>query len=179
MEASCLIYLAYEVTSLLPFVPEVGTDVDGLKDYFTFQFCLGGKTLFKGIRELLPGHVLEVKNGVVTIHRYWEVYYHLDFDRTEKYFEGKVRSLLEESVGLHLRSDVPVGAYVSGGFDSSIVASLASARQTAPFAGFTGKFSLGEAYDESRYARDLAQYRGFDLHETDINSADFIQFIER
>lgn len=173
------LYFASEAKALLPFVADVETDLDGLKDYLTFQFCLGGKTLFKGIREVMPGHYLMVKDGVVSTRRYWEVYYHLDFDRTEKYFEEKVRALLEESVIMHLRSDVPVGAYVSGGFDSSIIASLASERQGGTFAGFTGKFSLGEAYDESRYARDLACHKGFALHEADVTSQDFVQSIER
>lgn len=172
-------YFASEAKTLLPFVSGVDTDMEGLKDYLTFQFCLGGKTLFKGIRELLPGHCLEVKNGVVTTRRYWEVYYHLDFDRTERYFEGKVRSLLEDSVALHLRSDVPVGAYVSGGFDSSIVASLASERRPDAVIGFTGKFSISQAYDESRYARDLARHRGFELYDVDITKDDFVDSIER
>ena len=174
-----ILYVASEVKALLPFLSKIEVDFEGLKDYLTFQFCLGGKTLFKGVQELLPGYLLSVKNGTVTTRRYWEVYYHLDFDHTEKFFEEKVRSLLEESVSLHLRSDVPVGAYVSGGFDSSIVASLASTRQTEPFAGFTGKFSLGEAYDESRYAWDLARQNSFTLHEADITSNDFIRSIEQ
>jgi asparagine synthase (glutamine-hydrolysing) len=173
------LYFASEAKALLPFVPEIETDVEGLKDYLTFQFCLGGKTLFKGVQELLPGHYLTVKNGIVATHRYWEVYYDLDFTHTEQYFEEKVRALLEDSVAMHLRSDVPVGAYVSGGFDSSIVASLAADRQTGPFAGFTGKFSLGEAYDETRYAKDLANQKRFELHEIDITEQDFVHSIER
>jgi asparagine synthase (glutamine-hydrolysing) len=174
-----LFYFASEAKALLPFVPDIETDLDGLKDYLTFQFCLGGKTLFKGIHELLPGHILTVRNGVVDTRRYWEVYYHLDFDHTAKYFEEKVRSLLEDSVALHLRSDVPVGAYVSGGLDSSIIASLASGRTGHELTGFTGKFSLGDAYDESRYARDLAAFNTFDLHEIDITDHDFANHIER
>ena len=173
-----LFYFASEAKALLPFVPDIETDLDGLKDYLTFQFCLGGKTLFKGIHELLPGHLLTVRNGVVETRRYWEVYYHLDFDHTAKYFEEKVRSLLEDSVAMHLRSDVPVGAYVSGGFDSSVIASLASRRTGHEFTGFTGKFSLGEAYDESRYARDLASFKAFDLYEVDITGHDFVRHIE-
>lgn len=174
-----MLYFASEAKTLLPFVPDIETDLDGLKDYLTFQFCLGGKTLFKGIREVLPGHLLLVRNGTVETRRYWEVYYHLDFDHTAKYFEEKVRSLLEDSVVLHLRSDVPVGSYVSGGFDSSIIASLASERQRRDLVGFTGKFSFNEAYDESRYARDLAHHKGFELHEIDITDQDFVQHIEQ
>jgi asparagine synthase (glutamine-hydrolysing) len=172
------LYFASEAKALLPFVSEIETDIEGLKDYLTFQFCLDGKTLFKGIRELLPGHLLRVRNGTVEVRRYWEVYYHLDFDRTARYFEERVRALLNESVALHLRSDVPVGAYVSGGFDSSIVTSLAADRQGRGFTGFNGKFSFDQAYDESQYARDLAKQKGFELHETDITEADFVRSIE-
>jgi len=173
------LYFASEGKALLPFVAEIDTDLEGLKDYLTFQFCLDGKTLFKGIRELLPGHILIARNGAIETKRYWEVYYHLDFDHTSRYFEEKIRASIQTSVALHLRSDVPVGAYVSGGFDSSIVASLASERNTHEFVGFTGKFSLGEDYDESRYARDLATSKSFVLHEVDITEQHFVQYIEQ
>ena len=173
-----VLYLASEVKALLPFLPQVETDLEGFKDYLTFQFCLAGKTLFKGVSELLPGHLLLARNGGVETRRYWEVYYHPDFDHTEKYFEERIRALLEESVTFHQRSDVPVGAYVSGGLDSSIVAALAAAQQGAGFQGFTGKFSLDPAYDESGYARDLARSRGFELHEVDITAEDFVEQIE-
>ncbi|HWP53287.1 MAG TPA: hypothetical protein VN476_04090, partial [Pyrinomonadaceae bacterium] len=56
-------YFASEVKALLPFVDKIETDVEGFKDYLAFQFCLAGKTLFKGIKELLPGHTLSVRNG--------------------------------------------------------------------------------------------------------------------
>jgi asparagine synthase (glutamine-hydrolysing) len=169
---------ASEAKALLPFLPAIETDVDGLKDYLTFQFCLGGKTLFKGIRELPPGHFLEVRDGTVHIERYWDVYYRLDWDHTMTYFSEQTRALLDESVSLHLRSDVPVGAYMSGGLDSSIVATLASAHAKA-LLGFNGKFLEGDAYDESRYAQDVAKQCGFVLHEAAITPNDFVDSIER
>jgi asparagine synthase (glutamine-hydrolysing) len=177
--ADGVLYFASEAKTLLPFVSEIGTDLDGMKDYLTFQFCLDGKTLFRDIRELLPGHVLIARKGTIEIKRYWEVYYDLDFDHTSRYFEDKIRALLRDSVDLHLRSDVPVGSYVSGGFDSSIVASLASDRQSQEFVGFTGKFSIGQGYDESHYARELARSKSFILHEVDITEQDFVQHIEQ
>jgi asparagine synthase (glutamine-hydrolysing) len=172
-------YFASEVKALLPFVDRIETDVEGFKDYLAFQFCLAGKTLFKGIKELLPGHTLSVRNGAVEIKRYWEVYYDLDFDHTPKYFDERLRELLSESVGLHLRADVPVGTYLSGGLDSSAVASIASRHSNGDFKAFTGKFSFSEDYDESRYARALAEWRGFSLHEIDITAADFIDNIRK
>lgn len=173
------LYFASEIKALLPFVENIETDPEALKEYLTFQFCLLGKTLFKGIHELPPGHILEISDGVVRTRRYWEVYYHLDFEHTAKYFEEKLRALLDESVRLHLRADVPVGAYLSGGLDSSIVASLASRQSPRDFLGFTGKFSFSEDYDESRYARALADHCGFQLQEVDITAADFIDNIRK
>lgn len=173
-------YFASEMKALLPFVGGIQTDLDGFKDYLTFQFCLDGKTLFKNIQELKPGHRLVIKNSSVNIQKYWDVYYNIDFERTAKYCEEKIRALLLDSVQLHLRSDVPVGAYVSGGLDSSIVASLACKKiPGADFMGFTGKFSFSADYDESIYARELAAWRGFPLRELDITAADFMANIKK
>ena len=173
MVADGTLYVASDAKALLPFARGIDTDPEGLKDYLTFQFCLAGKTLFKGIHELLPGHVLAVRRGNLEARRYWEVYYHLDWDHTAPYFEDRVRALLEDSVAAHLVSDVPLGAYVSGGLDSSIVASLASAHQSSAFMGFTGRFALGPAYDESRYAQELAKRCRFPLQEIEITAGDF------
>ena len=108
-------YFASEAKALMPLLPSIETDPDGLKDYLAFQFCLAGKTLFKGVRELQPGHFLRIGRGSASPQRYWEVYYDVDLDHSEAHFEAEVEALLAESVDLHLRSDVPVAAYVSGG----------------------------------------------------------------
>jgi asparagine synthase (glutamine-hydrolysing) len=172
-----LLHFASEAKALLPFVSAIGTDREGLMDYLAFQFCLGGKTLFEGIHELPPGHSLRVRGDVVAIDRYWEVYYDLDFDHTARYFEDRIRELLDESVSLHLRSDVPVGAYLSGGLDSSVIACLASER-AGPMNAFTGRFGDGPEFDESAYARVVADARGLDLHVVDIDAQDFARSIE-
>lgn len=177
--AGQVLYCASEAKALLPFVERIETDIEAFKDYLTFQFCLAGKTLFKDINELLPGHTLTVAHGAVVVKRYWEVYYQLDFHHTEKYFEEKIPELLSESVNLHLRSDVPLGAYISGGLDSSIVASLSSRQDHRDFKGFSGKFSFSADYDESLYARELAQWCGFELYEIDITVEDFINNIRK
>ena len=172
-------YFASEAKTLLPFLPEIETDLDAMHDYLVFQFCLGQKTLFAGIEQLSPGHRLVVKNGKLWIEKYWEVYYNIDWDHTHKYFQDELRALIEDSVSVHTRSDVPIGAYVSGGLDSGIIASLASHGSSAgEFNAFTGKFSLGELYDESEYARALADMRDMTLFEVDITSDDFRDSIE-
>lgn len=171
------LYFASEIKALLPFVSTIETDLEGVKDYLAFQLCLDGKTLFRGIRELPPGHALTVTNGVIDIRRYWQVYYNIDFDHTERYFEERLRELMHDSVRVHLRADVPIGAYISGGVDSGIVAAMASEVASEPLIGFTGKYSLGPEYDESQYARALAKERGFPLHELEITADDFIENI--
>jgi asparagine synthase (glutamine-hydrolysing) len=168
-----------EAKALLPFLPAIETDLDGLKDYLAFQFCLAGKTLFRGVRELPPGHSLTVERGTVREQRYWEVYYDLDFTHTARYFEEQLTALLTESTRLHCRADVPVGAYISGGLDSSIVAALAARQRDEAFLGFTGKFLQGPEYDESHHARALASHCGFDLHEIGITGADFVEHIRK
>jgi asparagine synthase (glutamine-hydrolysing) len=174
-----ILYISSEIKALLPFLGSIETDLDGFKDYVTFQFCLAGKTLFKGVRELVPGHILTAANGSVKTERYWEVYYQPDYSHTQNYFHEKLRSLLEESVKYHLRSDVPVGAYISGGLDSSIIASMASQIYKDSFMGFHGKFTTGKEYDESHYARALAKWCGFELKEVDITVQDFMENIRK
>ena len=168
---------ASEAKALLPFLPAIATDHEALQDYLTFQFTLAGKTLFRGIHELLPGHCLTVTGDVVAVRRYWDVQYELDFDHTEQYFEHHLQEMMDGSIEMHLRADVPVGAYLSGGLDSSIVASLASQQVGPAFQAFTGKFAIGPTYDESPYARAVAEARGFTLHEIDITADDFADHI--
>lgn len=169
-------YFASEIKALLPFLPRVETDLSGLHDYFAFQFCLGEKTMFAGVRELKPAHCGSVDPDLhLKLRQYWEVHYDLDWAHDEAYFVDQVRARLADSVRVHLRSDVEVGAYVSGGVDSSLIAALA--REIKPqerFQGFTGKFSVSESFDESRYARALAEENGIQLHEVDIGEDDFV-----
>jgi len=108
-------YFASEAKALLPFLQTIETDLDALKDYLVFQLCLEDKTLFKNIKQLPPAHTLVVKNGQFTVKKYWEVDYTLDWEHAEHYFQHRMRDLLEDSIRYHLRSDVNVGAYLSGG----------------------------------------------------------------
>lgn len=174
-------YFSSEAKTLLPFMNEIKTNLNALKDYLAFQLCLDGKTLFEGIQELLPGHRLSITQGRMHIERYWEVYYRPDYDHTQKYFTERLRELIIDSVRVHTRSDVPIGSYLSGGLDSSAIAALAmkNRERNDEFMAFTGKFSYGELYDESMYARALAEHCGITLHEIDITSRDFVESISK
>ena len=171
------LYFASEAKALLPFLPDIATDLEALKEYLAFQFCLGGRTLFKGISQLLPGHTLMAERDTVSIRKYWEVYYDIDYHHTAKYFEDRLCETLQDSVRIHLRSDVPVGAYLSGGLDSSVVAACAHRAGAGSLIGFTGRFDYGPEYDESHYASIVAEQCGFGLSTLTINAADFIENI--
>ena len=112
-----LFVFASEAKALLPFLPEIATDPEALAEYLTFQYTIGGETLFRGVKQLLPGHALSVEHGEVRVWRYWDVRYQIDYDHSAHYFERRLTELLADTVDIHLRSDVPVGAYVSGGID--------------------------------------------------------------
>ncbi len=175
-----VLFFASEAKALLPFLPTIETNKNALKEYLYFQLLLSEETLFQGISELPPAHTLSIKNGHLQKQKYWEVYYHLDFDHTSKYFEEKLRYLLEDAIRVHTRSDVPIGAYISGGIDSGIVAAVtANFKQENNFQAFTGKFAIGDLYDESHYARSIASKYGIELHEINMNSQDFLDSIQQ
>jgi asparagine synthase (glutamine-hydrolysing) len=173
-----LFVFASEAKALLPFLPEIDSDPAALAEYLTFQYTIGEETLFRGVKQLLPGHALVVEGGGVRVWRYWDVRYEIDFDHSPQYFDRRLDELVAESVGLHLRSDVPVGAYVSGGLDSSLIAILAGKSGRGSGDCFHGRFTEFDGYDESRYAEIAAQKAGGRLHTIDITAQDFRDHIE-
>ena len=174
-----LFVFASEVKALMPFLPTIETDADAFAEYVTFQYSLGEATLFAGVKRLLPGHTLTVENGAVTTRRYWDVVYEIDYDHPADYFKERLRELLDDSIAMHLRSDVPVGAYLSGGVDSSLVSALASRHDRDNNKAFHGMFSAFPGYDESFYADAAASAAGKQMFAVDITASDFINQIER
>ncbi len=169
---------ASEAKALLPFLPAIETDPAALAEYLTFQYTIGEATLFRGIKQLLPGHALTVENGEVRTWRYWDVHYQIDYDHSPRYFASRLAELLDNSVELHMRSDVPVGAYVSGGIDSSLIAILAAKTGHGIGDCFHGRFTQFPGYDESEYAASAVDRAGGRLHVADITAADFRDHIE-
>jgi asparagine synthase (glutamine-hydrolysing) len=174
-----IFYFASEAKALLPFLPSIDTNDSALSEYLTFQYTIGEKTLFEGIKQLLPGHALAVENGQVRTWRYWDVNYHIDHGHSSSYFENRLRELLEESIDLHVRSDVKLGSYVSGGIDSSLIYRMAQAIDLNSPLGFHGRFTDYPGYDESTYAQIAAKNAGGQLHCIDISVEDFRSNIEK
>jgi asparagine synthase (glutamine-hydrolysing) len=153
------IIFASEIKALLQ-QPDtiIQPDESAIRDYLIFQFVPGDRTLFDGVFKLLPGHyqIVELSDLSIRSVCYWEPHFHVDLAHTEKYFLDELRALIEDSARIQMRSDVPLGTYLSGGLDSSIVTMLASRQSTQPIKTFTGAFAEGPEFDESSYAREVA-----------------------
>jgi asparagine synthase (glutamine-hydrolysing) len=175
------LYFASEMKALRPFLAQPQVNRAALSDYFSFQFCIGEKTLLDGVWQIPAAHTAMLARGEAPQpQRYWEVHYEVDRDHSEHWFTNRLQELMEDSVRLHIRGDVEVGSYVSGGVDSSLLAALARGlRPQQRFLGFNGRFVDGPDFDESHYARALADENGIDLHVTDINEQDFVDNIRK
>jgi asparagine synthase (glutamine-hydrolysing) len=155
---------------------EPSADPAGLEQYLTFQFCLGAQTLFRGVQRLEPGHHLVFQPGrdrEPVIRRYWNLDYTFDTHHTEEYYTDQVLELIRDAVRLQLRSDVPVGAHLSGGIDSSTVVSVAAGIHGGDFHTFTGGFREGPLYDETGYARAVASRAATVHHEVWPSATEF------
>lgn len=173
-----IFYFASEAKAIVPFLHEIETDCDGLTQYLTFQYALDDNTLFKNIKQLMPAHSLIIKNGSVQIRRYWDINYGIDWNHSPEYFYENLREKFQQSIALHLRSDVPVGAYVSGGIDSSLISALSANANGQNNLGFHGKFTQFPGYDESDFAEIAAQNANIDLAQMTITADDFRDNIE-
>jgi asparagine synthase (glutamine-hydrolysing) len=173
---------ASEIKALLA-DPELRAEPDwhGIEQYMTFQFCLGDQTMFRNIRRIEPGCAIIGKGGdILRSIRYWDTDYSANETHGEGYFVDRLRVLLDDAAHLQTRSDVPVGAYLSGGLDSSVVATLAAEHVTAPLRLFHGRFDEGAKYDELHHARKVADaLPGSELHITVPTADDFVADMPR
>ncbi len=154
-------------------------DLDGLRDYVTFQFVLGERTLFRNVRKLAPGHyqIFDIATGRSRSVKYWEPRFEIDNHHNEEYFASSLRAILEDAIRLQLRSDVPVGAHLSGGMDSSLVTALAAGRYPGRLKTFTGRFLEGPQFDESRYAKEAANATGAEWFDTVCTVDEFVELL--
>lgn len=152
---------------------------EGLNDYLAFQFCLGGKTLFKDVHKLLPGHFMILSNGNIKIQKYWDFDFSIDTDHNKHYFEEKLAELIRDSIRIQLRSDVPLGAHLSGGLDSTTVTCLASDLLNSPIKTFSGGFKFSPLYDETSYARIASDYVNSEHYEIFPTEDDFVDILPK
>lgn len=172
-----VLYLASEAKALLPFVEEVALDREAVADFLTFQFVLGDSTLFKGIKRLPPGHTLTADRSGVRVKKYWGLQFNVDQDMTSTEADLRVEALLNESIDIHLRADVPVAAYASGGLDSSLVAALATKR-VEELQTYHGHFTEGPEFSEQTHGRAVAEHIGVHFNDFCITESDVVRTIE-
>jgi asparagine synthase (glutamine-hydrolysing) len=144
--------------------PEVRRKINENSLYYFLRigFFPDPETIFSGIYQLLPGHILSFQNGKIRIRKYWDVQIRVSL-KSEQYFAKKLLEILEESVKLRLISDVPLGLYLSGGIDSTTM--LAVMKKYSDSAVKTFTIGFGSESDELKDARFVADYFGSDHTE--------------
>ena len=155
---------ASEIKAILAVSGVREINIEALSQVFVFWTTLSGRTVFRGIEELPPGHFMLVKNGRVNLEPYWTIPFHppeagepLSFDDAAE----ELREILKDAVRVRLRADVPVGAYLSGGLDSSIISMLISRN----FNNHLKTISMGfreSDFDETSFQEELIGFLGTD-----------------
>ncbi|MEY4767318.1 MAG: hypothetical protein RI907_3991 [Pseudomonadota bacterium] len=177
-----LLAFASEVKSLLalPQVPR-RPNLQALGEVFTYWAPLPGHTVFDGVQALPPGHVLVLEGGQASTRRYWDWSFPtggFEDHRSADDLADQLRSLLMDAVRLQLRADVPVGAYLSGGLDSSVVTALIRQVSDAPLRTFSLTFEDDE-FDESDYQRLLVEQLGTEHTAIRCRRADIAEAFPR
>jgi asparagine synthase (glutamine-hydrolysing) len=160
--------------------PAVRREVDPamIDRFLTYGYTPGPATLMRNFAKLEPAHWLSVEDGKVEIQSYWDLEFQPANDRRPvEDLEEDVIQLLDESVQLHMISDVPVGFLLSGGVDSTAMLSLASKKTNKPTSSYTIGFSHPGVIDERPYARLAATKYGSELHEISITAKEFASFL--
>ena len=173
------VIFASEIKAILA-DPEIKAEVrtSMIDRFLTFDYLPGEETLFRNIYKLAPGHTLSFRAGQSYKRQYWD----LHFESSPMSFgqaKSRLLHLLEETVALHMISDVPVGFLLSGGVDSTAMLSLAAGKTDHAISSYTVGFSDPEVTDERPYARLASERFGSEHHETTINASQFAHFLPK
>jgi asparagine synthase (glutamine-hydrolysing) len=146
--------------------PDVRTEpnLEAIDHFLTLQYVPSPMTAFRGIDRVPPAHWLRWRAGKIELGRYWRLEYEDKFRESEQELEEEMLRLLREAVAIRLESEVPLGAFLSGGIDSSAVVAFAAQASAQPLKTFSIGFEPSQ-FDESKYARMVAQRFGTDHHE--------------
>jgi asparagine synthase (glutamine-hydrolysing) len=167
-----------EIKAILAVAPELAeVDQDGLLNFFSFSYIPDPHTAFKQIRKLPPGHLMELADGRVQVRKYWDLPAFGTLNpRSERECFEDLEQRLSEAVRLRLISDVPLGALLSGGADSSIVVALMAKASSGPVKTFSIGFRDPD-FDEANYARIVAKHFRTEHHEL-IMEPDFDETLD-
>ena len=157
---------------------------EALSLYLTFAAVPPPQTLFAGVEKLPAGHrlIVDADSGERTLERYWEPLPDAELASVtlaDEEYVDRVEALVRESIGLHMMSDVPYGAFLSGGVDSSLNVALMAELADRPVATFSVAIEGDGASDELLFARAIAQRYGTQHHEVTIGERDFLDYMPR
>ena len=155
--------------------PELNIEL--IDDYMSFGYIPGENTLHKGIKRLMPGHYAILQEGKLAITQWWDLKFNNTEDKGFDHYLTESKKLLESAIDLRLRSDVPLGIFLSGGIDSSAVVGLLADKVKEPLKTFSIAYDFGKNFDETQYARMVAEKFGTDHHELKITPQQFAEFI--
>lgn len=142
-------------------------DYCALDSYLTYGYILNDRSIYTTIKKLLPSHYFILKpfeNNIITIKKYWDVFFEPDYTKTEDHWKELISETLLDSVKIRLVSDVPLGAFLSGGIDSSSIVALMSQVSDKPVKTFSIGFKEAK-FNELQYARQIAERYSTDHHE--------------
>jgi asparagine synthase (glutamine-hydrolysing) len=168
---------ASELKSILQ-LPHIGRSLnwEAVRHLFTFLVTPPTESIVEGVRKLEPARLAVGRHGPLRIERYWDVDFEPDERATEAELVERLRAMLVESVALHQVSDVPVGAFLSGGIDSSAVVATMSRINAQPVKTFSVGFPEAD-FTELDYARRVAALNGTEHHEL-VLEPDVVPFVE-
>lgn len=138
-------------------------DYTALNNFFTFRYIPGERTVLKNVYKLLPGYYLFFDNKKISIKKYWDIQFSEEKNSVDTY-KKEFLELFEESIKKHLIGEVPIGAFISGGIDSSAIIAFASKVSNKPIKTFTLGFD-GFDNNEFSYARKISDCFNTDHHE--------------
>jgi asparagine synthase (glutamine-hydrolysing) len=153
-------------------------DLNAINHYLSFGFVPSPLTAFKGIKKLPPAHTLVFEDGKILVRRYWRLNYGPKLDIDEEEACEEIVGRLSEATRLRMISDVPLGAFLSGGIDSSAIVAVMAGLSAKPVKTFSIGFKQAE-YDERPYARLVAERFGTDHHEFEVEPAHAVDLVEK
>jgi len=159
------LFFASEIKSLLAVrAVEPQLNLAALDHFLAFLYTPRDTSIFEGVHKLPPGHYLRWQDGRIDVRRYWQIGAEESFAGTEAEAVDALRAVLEDAVRSHLISDVPLGAFLSGGVDSSAVVGMMARASARPVKTFSIGFDDPE-FDELEHARTVARHFATDHHE--------------
>jgi asparagine synthase (glutamine-hydrolysing) len=164
---------ASEIKSLLkhPDISKTPND-NAISNYLLFSYQTDDQTWFQNILSLTPGSYIVIEKGKLNKIKYWDINYKIDYSRSFNSFKDELRETIINSVKSHWQSDVPVGAHLSGGVDSSTIVSVASSYLTNDLHTFSSTFDVGKEFDERKEIGIVTQKFKTHHHQISIDSDD-------